>query len=716
MGNKIVCGKFKTKKYQVRESAETTKQKEVFLKNISTEKDRGINDSKKNASLLHEDSKRRRHEQRSGKKTLDFQQDATVSVRKEKNLERSKPEERIRNETTTAIQEELNKGTGQGTTSPAERQDQEKQKQLTKDKCSTFTEIHVKGNEFVKHSNYEGHKERQHAPTGKGSANSCEKDSDHLKCDVGRQATDQKNDFRKKTNNLEHIETLRKENDDADLQFESNKELLERTETEKCEKKEEVTIYIQEKLAEEKRRTTTFPATKEEIDLETDYIDKMQEKEKQFKKNKNGTSTEIHLKRTDFVTLSSYEEHQHAPIGKESVKTLEKQNVDLKCEIGRLQKQATVQENDFRKKTEKLENDIDALRKEKDGADLQYERDKEIWRKDLEKAQNELIMRNEIILQLETSLQKEKDEKSKQLSTLSDIGNLLNEYEIGDSLQSENNAVNDDLFKQVKKGVQRLVDEIQSLKEDKTAQMMENKNLEKQVANLKEESNKLDTIVTSLKEEKLSLQDSLKTLKQESEAMDTEKSEKLDELSKRIIELEKALALKDQEYRNAKVENDSMKAELEIIKSKKIMHVQLYHFNRVSLVSELEEELRALLKSKLEDAKTELDFTECNEAGDVNKNLPLLIVCISASRLGTDVKNAIQSLKLTPNMALIIFHHKDLHALPNQASERVLTGDVFSRVGGVYDFAFLSGKGIYDCDMNQRNIQRLVIFLKREEL
>jgi hypothetical protein len=52
-------------------------------------------------------------------------------------------------------------------------------------------------------------------------------------------------------------------------------------------------------------------------------------------------------------------------------------------------------------------------------------------------------------------------------------------------------------------------------------------------------------------------------------------------------------------------------------------------------------------------------------------------------------------------MSILIFHHKDVHALPNQASERVLTESKFKDLGGIFDIGFLSGKGIYACDMNR---------------
>jgi hypothetical protein len=66
---------------------------------------------------------------------------------------------------------------------------------------------------------------------------------------------------------------------------------------------------------------------------------------------------------------------------------------------------------------------------------------------------------------------------------------------------------------------------------------------------------------------------------------------------------------------------------------------------------------------------------------------------------------------VSSNVSVLIFHHKDIHALPNQSSELVLTGPVFKDLGGIFDIAFLSEKGIYDCTMNQESAVGIETFL-----
>lgn len=73
--------------------------------------------------------------------------------------------------------------------------------------------------------------------------------------------------------------------------------------------------------------------------------------------------------------------------------------------------------------------------------------------------------------------------------------------------------------------------------------------------------------------------------------------------------------------------------------------VQLYHNSRVPLVSKVENELKSQLKQHLESSTTKIEFIDCEKVTDVDTSKPLLIVCICASRLGTDAATAIQNLK-----------------------------------------------------------------------
>lgn len=58
-------------------------------------------------------------------------------------------------------------------------------------------------------------------------------------------------------------------------------------------------------------------------------------------------------------------------------------------------------------------------------------------------------------------------------------------------------------------------------------------------------------------------------------------------------------------------------------------------------------------------------------------------------------------------MTVIVFHHKDEYVLPSQASKRLLIDESYKCLGGIYDMAYLSSKGIYLCEMNEKSIKSL---------
>lgn len=61
--------------------------------------------------------------------------------------------------------------------------------------------------------------------------------------------------------------------------------------------------------------------------------------------------------------------------------------------------------------------------------------------------------------------------------------------------------------------------------------------------------------------------------------------------------------------------------------------------------------------------------------------------------------------------ALLIFHHKHEYALPSESSDRILAAPEFKALCGIFDLAFLTEKGIYNCDLNSRAITAIVDFI-----
>ena len=60
---------------------------------------------------------------------------------------------------------------------------------------------------------------------------------------------------------------------------------------------------------------------------------------------------------------------------------------------------------------------------------------------------------------------------------------------------------------------------------------------------------------------------------------------------------------------------------------------------------------------------------------------------------------------------VVVLHHKEVHALPSQASDRVLTGEEYKQLGAIVDAAFWTGKGMYDCELNKLATEKIYNFV-----
>ncbi|XP_060590935.1 uncharacterized protein LOC132745935 [Ruditapes philippinarum] len=191
-----------------------------------------------------------------------------------------------------------------------------------------------------------------------------------------------------------------------------------------------------------------------------------------------------------------------------------------------------------------------------------------------------------------------------------------------------------------------------------------------------------------------------------------ELKKKNDELEEKLAALDKELQERDAKIKVLQEEVEMLKCELESKQPHiETLPVQLYHQKGGELITHIREDLLSKLKTHLAQDNKDLDVVTCETSYQIQPDQPLLILCTSSSRLGTDALNAIQGVLQKENTVLLIFHHKDVHALPNQTSDRVLTGPDFKTLRGIYDLAFLSEKGIYECNMNSLAIKSIIDFI-----
>ncbi|KAK3093774.1 hypothetical protein FSP39_020055, partial [Pinctada imbricata] len=129
-----------------------------------------------------------------------------------------------------------------------------------------------------------------------------------------------------------------------------------------------------------------------------------------------------------------------------------------------------------------------------------------------------------------------------------------------------------------------------------------------------------------------------------------------------------------------------------------------------ALSSQVVEELMTNLRTHLQTDGVELDQRKYTTGTECTG--PVVAICINVSRLGTDVQEVLKHIKKDQHdIAVLVLHHKEAHALPNQNSDRILTSSEYKKLGAIIDVAFLSNKGMYPCEMNSLAMRRLVSFL-----
>ncbi|XP_053389403.1 uncharacterized protein LOC123537495 [Mercenaria mercenaria] len=224
--------------------------------------------------------------------------------------------------------------------------------------------------------------------------------------------------------------------------------------------------------------------------------------------------------------------------------------------------------------------------------------------------------------------------------------------------------------------------------------------------------------------QKISVELNEVTARNEKHLEEREKSLRKTQNENEILREQKVLV--EEKVAELKANVQSMKSVIETLNADKValerqantmkqtIPVQLYHSLKGGTLPNLLDELKKLLVTQMEVERHKIQFVLCQTEKDVNPAIPVLVFCINASRLGTDAATALHNLKVSSKVSVLIFHHKDIHALPNQSSKRVLTGPEFKALGGIFDIAFLSEKGIYPCDMNQTAAVGIESFLRTQ--
>lgn len=288
---------------------------------------------------------------------------------------------------------------------------------------------------------------------------------------------------------------------------------------------------------------------------------------------------------------------------------------------------------------------------------------------------------------LKMEISDQEDTIEQQFDKISRLSGMLEEREKTVSEQQS------EIFR-LNKSSKEFADEIQTRRNEISERDKRIENLENTQKNKEEEYEKS---AQRLEDENRHLIEKLRSRQSEIEKFQTKLAEKdriNNDLSRRKSEIE--------------VKCKHLERELEKRSRKEIavgFHTTLAPPNSSLILGGLTSRLTERL------AAEKVDLVRQAYSGGPDVNFPLLVVCVNVSRIGADAKEALKGIPKAKDVALLVFHHKEAHALPSQTSDKILTGADFSGLGSIIDLAFLSQRGIYECDMNNVGIERVASFL-----
>ncbi|KAL4237642.1 hypothetical protein ACF0H5_002356 [Mactra antiquata] len=170
----------------------------------------------------------------------------------------------------------------------------------------------------------------------------------------------------------------------------------------------------------------------------------------------------------------------------------------------------------------------------------------------------------------------------------------------------------------------------------------------------------------------------------------TQQSQIIENLVKRVTDLEKQI--------------DEPKQEFTIVSLRSRVRVQVYNCR---------DNVKKFVEDLLKQVNEELDVLYITHASEISQTSPLLVICFNTSGLGTVADNAIREISALRSAVLLVFHHKESHALPSQHSDKRLVGDRFSSLYGIFDIACVTGKGVYPHDMNTQAVSKVKQYIEQ---
>lgn len=499
------------------------------------------------------------------------------------------------------------------------------------------------------------------------------------------------------------LETTRKCND----QLKAQNENLTKSLNEMKNEKENLTKSLNEMKIENGKLTEELKLQEQKYESSMTEIEELKNKIKEAENESQITVNDLIREIEELKTKMKTTEGEN-----------ERKVNELQNEIKELKTKATISESESEPTVNKLQKEVTALRgslssKNTEIADIKRQNIKHVDNTtQTEEKNSEIQMLNDKIKSLKSELETKETEKQKIDNLNKDLKEQLERSDAKLKLEKDEETAQ----------INSLKSKCIELETERNMLIASKKSLQNHIDEIKKDRMRLNTENSKFEQEVKSQQINLDVITREKNQLKTDvvdKEKVVEELKtlKAVLTSELELSKKENEKLVQQIEQLTKKPrrliELNVVSSMKqgltdiVMHDLNRKLKQISDTDDTDIVLRPTAPSTATAPPTPATGTAANVKG------PTVVFCISISRLGSDVQEALKGISVSSDVAIIIFHHKEAHALPSQSSEKILTGSEYKQLGSIIDMAVLSSKGIYNCDMNNLGFTKLVSFAKR---
>ncbi|XP_060082946.1 CAP-Gly domain-containing linker protein 1-like [Ylistrum balloti] len=307
----------------------------------------------------------------------------------------------------------------------------------------------------------------------------------------------------------------------------------------------------------------------------------------------------------------------------------------------------------------------------------------------------------------------------------------------GDLLQKENAKLKEDLgtadqrLRSAGGEIEKCRDYNQQLENEVVLYVAEINNFSTEITELKTNLSESDILICRLQKERTTLSDSKdhfeslvhnlqaerEDIREELTKQMTDKPEEKEDIFSVISGLNCYVDKLQFELRTKSQNLESALAELEEIKNRRKSVVMGLRVERSGLgktmIDLVSKELTKRLQKCLEKERIDIDIKLCQTRDDV-PHVPLFVLCLNMSRVGTNIREAIEGIKPNRDVYALVLHNtvKENLLLLTPTGHRV-TGQDLRQLGGIIDMALTSDSGLYECDLNETAVDKMAAILKR---